>query len=848
MADDQKLQWILEAKDNATLVLRKVGEAQEDLTKKIEEASKNTDQLTKSTDLQGLSFGKLVGSIFTAQAAFSAASQAVGYLKDQFNESVQMARDFDNEMRRANTIMGLAQDEFAEMERQVLQLTKTLPFSAEEMASALFDIASAGISAENQIAFLNQAAIFATAGFTDMNTAVQGLSAAIKGFNLTEQDAVMVSNLFFEANRLGQTTVEAMATALQRMTSSAQIAGISIEETMTFFATFTGVTGNASDVATQFRSAVAAIAQPTGEVRKRVDEMNAAAGEAILVFGDGAFEGKNFAEVAREIYDAVDGDAEQLRKLVPDVEAATLVIAAATTQYDDFNEKLGEVQLSLGATEIAFEEAMKSHTLQLQVAQNNFDQAKIRFGQSMSGVLLFLTRFLLEMEKSIEVVVAVLGSMVRTFGAVVSGIIQSMVKVVGEGINLILERIEAVANKTSDFAANLGMDTIADKLHVTLPRLATDFKSFGEIWGGVGADIDANGKNMMRTLSDVINGTGNIETDFVEQKAQEIRDAMAGAGGADLTGGGAGADDLKKMQEEMADSLLAIAEDYDDAVGDIEEDLAKLTSAHETSISKIEAKISDLRDSLKALEEEYASSMAGINKSEAEAVIGQEDKIAKLKDQLAELQGKDAESQDSGRIAEVQAELKAEEDAYRQYISSRTGLEEELAEARRRQDLTSFERFVEDITLRREAEQTEFELKKTQIEEEISSQEAVRERENAIYEAKKSQYEAVQAQFQLFHDSYVSNLVAMESQTAQSVQNMAAQLEELKNIIEEINSLTSSRAVEQSVSEASGSASTTNNDNSSSQTNVTITVSGESNDDLVSELTRQLELLGLGAT
>ena len=50
-------------------------------------------------------------------------------------------------------------------------------------------------------------------------------------------------------------------------------------------------------------------------------------------------------KIAEESYfegqkDAIEGDVEALRRLIPEVEATNIIVAAATSQFDDFNKKL----------------------------------------------------------------------------------------------------------------------------------------------------------------------------------------------------------------------------------------------------------------------------------------------------------------------------------------------------------------------------------------------------------------------------------------------------------------------------------------------------------------------------
>lgn len=113
----------------------------------------------------------------------------------------------------------------------------------------------------------------------------------------------------------------------------------------------------------------------------------------------------------------------------------------------------------------------------------------------------------------------------------------------------------------------------------------------------------------------------------------------------------------------------------------------------------------------------------------------------------------------------MQEELKKEEEALKAYATTRSGLDAELTEARRRASLTEFERFMEDLNAKRTQEQTDYERKKLQLEEQVKQEETNLEREKVVYLAKRQIYIETQTKFQQFHDAYKKNLENMNLAT-----------------------------------------------------------------------------------
>jgi len=651
--------------------------------KSIDRAEQNLKSFDGQSKKSSSMLDKGLSVAITKASAALAGMVAVQKIGQFLKSSTQEFLAFENEMRRANTVMGLTQEQFESMSDAVTDLSTKVPIAADQLASGLFEVASAGISTQNQMAFLTEASKFATAGFTDIETAVKGLTAAMKGFNLEEADATRISDAFFTANKLGQTTIEEMATAIQRMTSSALKANLTLEETTAFFATFTGVTGSASEVATQFRGAINAIVAPTETASNYAKELNAQLGEQAVVLGKGAFEGKNFAEVARDIWNAVDQDAESLRKLIPEQEAATIIIAAATTQYDKFNQSLEELTDGQGAASAAFEEAVKSDAFQLKIAANNWDQFKIKVGESLSGITLFLTRFLLSAADSIEVFSSIIASMAKTLGAVVVGISKSAGLVIEGLLNAVIEKVETTINTLGGFASRLGFDDLADKMTVSFRRVNLVTKDFGDIWGDVGASLTANRRTMVSDISKVITETDSLETTFVNNQIANAVDSIGDSvsGLADTSAGAT--KNMEDMWEELEDALQ---QSYDTAIDGIKEFAKENADAQES----IREEIEKTEESIKSLKEEFAEeteeAQADFVTDAAEIVVEAQEKLEELKSDLTKLISEQpTDGADRAAYLEDKADLEAQIKEQQALIKSAGDLEIDIQEEIARQ-------------------------------------------------------------------------------------------------------------------------------------------------------------------
>lgn len=445
--------------------------------------------------------------------------------------------------------------------------------------------------------------------------------------------------------------------------------------------------------------------------------------------------------------------------------------------------------------------------------------------------------------ESVQVMLGVAGDLGRSFANL------------GDNFKMLFKAVKQ--GLTGDFDGALS--TLKSGFASVFSESTAAFGNMGKALGDLLGTLESAGDPMADAMQAAMNPEAfNKVVDGMKQ----AENATNGLGNAmsDLGGGGDGSvsDAQKKIQEAM-DKLTT---DYTGAREKINTALMQLEEDHGTNVGKIKDKLADLRTSLEETTSAYQKSMGEMNKSEAERVVEQEQTIADLQSQIEQIRnGAGAEGlqpQDQTQIDTLQAQLDKEKAAYDVYISERQGLDTELTEARRRSQLTEFERFVEDINAKRTEEQAAYDAKLALIAGETLAQQTALAEENLIYETKKAMYAEVDAAFQAFHDKYLANMGDMRNYTSESVAVMAAELKRISDLFAEIQSLRSSAGLAGvslgSPSDAAASSQEGTTDNSSVTTqvtnNITVQVTGDANAAAatVAEIQRQLELANLGST
>jgi len=157
----------------------------------------------------------------------------------KFGELVGKLRGVEKGMAEVNTIARVSAKRLAELRHQVMQLGGEIGATAEELTGALYQALSAGVPENNVIDFLRVAGKGAVAGVSDIKTAVDGLSSVLNAYGMDVAEAARISDIFFEAVRLGKVTFSDIAMGIGKVAPLAASMGVTFEEVSAMLARLT---------------------------------------------------------------------------------------------------------------------------------------------------------------------------------------------------------------------------------------------------------------------------------------------------------------------------------------------------------------------------------------------------------------------------------------------------------------------------------------------------------------------------------------------------------------------------------------------------------------------------------
>lgn len=271
-------------------------------------------------------------------------------------------------------------------------------------------------------------------------------------------------------------------------------------------------------------------------------------------------------------------------------------------------------------------------------------------------------------------------------------------------------------------------------------------------------------------------------------------------------------DSIVAGAEKVQGEFDKLKEDYDGLDIAAGEKLFELQKKHTETIDGITKKIDELKGKLSDLKDSYKLEVAGIDQSVGDKVISQEKVISNLQEQVTaqkeslDKAQQDAQaamakatadnpyvakdtSKDQAKLKELQDQLAKEQGALATFMQNAKGYDNEIAEARRRNSMTDFERFIEDADKKKQKALQDFKEKKQQMQDEIAALQAQKLAETKIYEQKIAEYENVKIAFNEMQIRFSEGLDAMAGDAQTKVDEITAKLKEMKDSMDAIGNI-----------------------------------------------------------
>lgn len=365
--------------------------------------------------------------------------------------STKAAMNFETQMRNVNSILGMTESGYQALGKQVVNLSKQLPQTAEGLAEGLYNIASSGFAGAEGLEVLNAAGVAATAGMTDTTTAAQGITAVLNAYGMSADQAGDVSDILFKTVDVGVLTFQDLVQQLGDFVPIGEAAGIQFDTMAAAVAALTRNGFPAAQAATALTGVMRAFIKPSTEMTAAVNKLGFESSATMLkqLGLQGALE---------KLHSTVGDDITAWGQLIQDTEGLRGALSLTSNEGAIFTEALNEIttkSIRAGAAQAAYAEQSKALSAQIQLFKNSITAVRIEIGQYYLPILAHLVALGVSVVTMFSSMPEPL-KMIIAYGTVVGTIIA------GLGAMLLLSSVRARL-----FKAALGENSLALRLGVS---------------------------------------------------------------------------------------------------------------------------------------------------------------------------------------------------------------------------------------------------------------------------------------------------------------------------------------------------------------------------------------------
>ncbi len=419
MADVATLSVLLTAKDQASGVLKRVGQ--------------NATQL-------GLSLAKL-GAPLTAVAALSLKTFA----------------KFEKSMVRVSAVSNATAEEFKALEAQAKLMGRTTIFTATQSAEALAFMAQAGLSATDAIGGLPSVLQLAAAGGIELANAADIVTNVMAGMQLEISDLARANDVLVTAFTSANTNLQQLGQAFKFVGPVAAAAGLSLEETSAALALMGNAGLQAAMAGTGLRGSITKLLNPSKEAAGVLASLGVSA-------TDSSGELRSLREIVGQFEEVGLSAADAMT--IFGQRAGPAMLALVGQGVDALDELTLAMENSGGTAKRIADAQMNTFTGSMAKLKAVVEGVAINIGETLAPAVRDLT-------KDLEPVIDAIGKWVKNNPELTKGLIGASVALVGIGgaiaaLGLILP---GVITLVSGLGVALGIST--GGLTVIIGLLAT---------------------------------------------------------------------------------------------------------------------------------------------------------------------------------------------------------------------------------------------------------------------------------------------------------------------------------------------------------------------------------------
>lgn len=437
-----------------------------------------------SADLEKV--GKAATIVGGSLMAFSAAN-------------LKLAADFSAGMTNVSTLIDTNVENFDAMKEEVLQIAKRTPVALDGLTSALYDIRSAGISANMQFEVLEKSAQLGLTGLGSTSEAVDLVTSSLNAFNLKGKEAEKLYDTIFKTVKFGKTTISGIAQGFGSVAGTVAASNIKLDDYLAAVAALTTTGQPAAQAHHQLKAAIAGMLRETDDSKKVFNTLGVKSFKELIQKSGG------MVNAFKAITDCVGGNESAILSLFGSTMAYNAVLGLTTKQNKAYVETLNSMRYGTSLIDEGYQKQYNTEHAMMQRLKNMSQVIGIQLGEALApafgkvldfgeSTLNLLDKMSPQMKSFVAISIAGLGILATSFGiACLMG--SKLLKFYGGFLSRARELTPVLVQNSASILESMGLKTTAQNL-----TLGYNLKGGANIGSGLFSDIKRIDNNLRKGI------------------------------------------------------------------------------------------------------------------------------------------------------------------------------------------------------------------------------------------------------------------------------------------------------------------------------------------------------------
>lgn len=437
-----------------------------------------------SSDLEKV--GKAATIVGGSLMAFSAAN-------------LKLAADFSAGMTNVSTLIDTNVENFDAMKEEVLQIAKRTPVALDGLTSALYDIRSAGISANMQFEVLEKSAQLGLTGLGSTSEAVDLVTSSLNAFNLKGKEAEKLYDTIFKTVKFGKTTISGIAQGFGSVAGTVAASNIKLDDYLAAVAALTTTGQPAAQAHHQLKAAIAGMLRETDDSKKVFNTLGVKSFKELIQKSGG------MVNAFKAITNCVGGNESAILSLFGSTMAYNAVLGLTTKQNKAYVETLNSMRYGTSLIDEGYQKQYNTEHAMMQRLKNMSQVIGIQLGEALApafgkvldfgeSTLNMLDKMSPQMKSFVAISIAGLGILATSFGiACLMG--SKLLKFYGGFLSKARELTPVLVQNSASILESMGLKTTAQNL-----TLGYNLKGGANIGSGLFTDIKRMDNNLKKGI------------------------------------------------------------------------------------------------------------------------------------------------------------------------------------------------------------------------------------------------------------------------------------------------------------------------------------------------------------